>query len=49
MVNKDTGEMELTYFEGVITLELNGVQHADKEIITRVHEWRIEHRAKRAA
>ena len=48
-VNEETGEIKQSYFDGVITLALKGVQHADREIITRVHEWRIEHQAKRAA
>ena len=48
-VNQETGEIKQGYFDRVITLALKGVQHADREIITRVHEWRIEHQAKRAA
>lgn len=48
-VNEETGEIKQSYFDGVITLALKGVQHGDREIITRVHEWRIEHQAKRAA
>ena len=48
-VNEETGEVKQSYFDGVVTLALKGVQYADKEVITRVHEWRIEHQPKRAA
>ena len=48
-VNQETGEIKQSYFDRVITLALKGVQHADREIITHVHEWRIEYQAKRAA
>ena len=48
-VNEETGEVKQSYFDGAITLALKGVQYADKEVITRVHEWRIEHQPKRAA
>lgn len=48
-VNEDTGEVKQSYFDGVVTFTLKEVQYADKEIITRVHEWRIEHQPERAA
>ncbi|WP_137165389.1 replication endonuclease [Salinimonas lutimaris] len=48
-VNEETGEVKQSYFDGVVTLALKGVQYADKEVITRVYEWRIEHQSKRAA
>ena len=48
-VNEETGEVKQSYFDGVVAFALKGVQHSDKEVITRVHEWRIEHQLKRAA
>ena len=48
-VNEETGEVKQSYFDGVVTLALKGVRYADKEVITRVHEWRIEHQSERAA
>ncbi|OFC70419.1 hypothetical protein BFC18_14745 [Alteromonas confluentis] len=35
--NEETGEIKQSYFDGVITLALKGVQHADREIITRTN------------
>ncbi|GGW85046.1 hypothetical protein [Alteromonas halophila] len=40
-INEDTDEVKQRYFDGVVTLASQGVQYADKEVITRVHEWRI--------
>lgn len=48
-VNVDTGEVKQSYFDEVITIALKGVRYADKEVITRVHEWRIENQPERAA
>lgn len=48
-VNKDSGEIKQSWFDGVITLALKGVRYMYQEIITRGHEWRLEHSSERAA
>lgn len=48
-VNTDTGELKQTYFDEVISISLRGVKLGEKEVITRIHEWRIENRGTRAA
>ncbi|GGW85052.1 hypothetical protein [Alteromonas halophila] len=48
-INEDTGEVKQSHFDGLVTMALKGVQYADKEVITRIHEWRIEHQSERAA
>ena len=48
-VDIDTGELKQTYFDEVISISLRGVRLGEKEVITRIHEWRIENRGTRAA
>ena len=48
-VNTETGELKQTYFDEVISISLRGVKLGEKEVITRIHEWRIENRGTRAA
>ena len=48
-VNTDTGELKQTYFDEAISISLRGVKLGEREVITRVHEWRIENRGTRAA
>jgi hypothetical protein len=48
-VNTETGELKQTYFDEAISISLRGVKLGEKEVITRIHEWRIESRGTRAA
>lgn len=48
-VNRDTGEVKQSYFDEVITIALKGVRYAATEVITRAHEWRVEHQPEKAA
>ncbi len=48
-VDTATGELKQTYFDEVISISLRGVKLGEKEVITRIHEWRIENRGTRAA
>lgn len=48
-VDTETGEFKQTYFDEVISISLRGVKLGEKEVITRIHEWRIENRGTRAA
>mgnify|MGYP003624700413 FL=1 len=41
VVNKTTGLIKTSWFDGLITSKLKGVLYKGKEIITRVHEWHI--------
>ncbi|WP_420935158.1 replication endonuclease [Alteromonas sp. A081] len=45
----DTGELKQSYFDGIVTVSLKGVKLGEKEVITRIHEWRIENGRTRAA
>jgi len=48
-VDSNTGEFKKTYFDEVISISLRGVKLGEREVITRIHEWRIENRGTRAA
>jgi len=41
VVNKTTGLIKTSWFDGLITKKLKGILYQGKEIITRVHEWRL--------
>ncbi|AEP29103.1 replication protein A [Glaciecola nitratireducens FR1064] len=41
-VNKDTGAIKANLFDGIPIFKLKGIFYKGKEIITRVHQWRIE-------
>ena len=45
----ETGELKQSYFDGVVSISLRGIKLGEKEVITRVHEWRLEKRGTRAA
>lgn len=47
-INKKTGEIKQSWFDGLITKKLKGIVHKGREIITRIHEWRLEHRFEKA-
>ncbi|MEO9945412.1 replication endonuclease [Paraglaciecola sp.] len=38
-VNKATGLIKTSWFDGLITKKLKGILHKGKEIITRIHTW----------
>jgi hypothetical protein len=40
-VNKTTGLIKTSWFDGLITKKLKGILHKGKEIITRIHTWQI--------
>ena len=48
-VDKESGELRQSWFDGTVTTSLKGVRYLGQEIITREHEWRIEHSSERAA
>ena len=48
-LDTETGELKQSYFDGVISISLRGIKLGEKEVITRVHEWRLEKRGTRAA
>lgn len=48
-LDKESGELKQCWFDGTITTSLKGVRYMGQEIITREHEWRIEHSSERAA
>ena len=41
-LNKETGVIKSSWFDGIPTLKLKGVTHKGVEIITRVHQWTME-------
>ena len=45
----ETGELKQSYFDGEVSISLRGIKLGEKEVITRVHEWRLENRGTRAA
>lgn len=45
----ETGELKQSYFDGVVSISLRGIKLGEKEVITRIHEWRLENRGTRAA
>ncbi|MGY0601326.1 MAG: hypothetical protein ACW7DZ_04830 [Paraglaciecola chathamensis] len=40
--NKTTGLIKTSWFDGLITSKLKGALYKGKEIIIRIHEWRLE-------
>ena len=44
-----TGELKQSYFDGEVSISLRGIKLGEKEVITRIHEWRLENRGTRAA
>ena len=48
-LDTETGELKQSYFDGVVSISLRGIKLGEKEVITRVHEWRLENRGTRAA
>jgi hypothetical protein len=40
-VNKITGLIKTSWFDGLITQKLKGILHKGKEIITRIHTWQL--------
>lgn len=48
-VDTATGELKQTYFDAIVSISLRGLKLGEKEVITRIHEWRIENRGTRAA
>lgn len=41
-VNKETGLVKSSWFDGIPTLKLKGITHKGIEIITRIHQWTLE-------
>jgi len=48
-LDTETGELKQSYFDGIVSISLRGIKLGEKEVITRVHEWRLENRGTRAA
>ena len=48
-LDTETGEIKQSYFDGVVSISLRGIKVGEKEVITRVHEWRLDNRGTRAA
>ncbi|GEA04153.1 hypothetical protein KUL17_30500 [Alteromonas sp. KUL17] len=48
-LDTETGELKQSYFDGVVSISLRGIKLGEKEVITRIHEWRLENRGIRAA
>ena len=48
-LDTETGELKQSYFDGVVSISLRGIKLGEEEVITRVHEWRLENRGTRAA
>ena len=40
-LNKDTGLIKTSWFDGLITMKLKGILYKGKEIITRIHTWQL--------
>jgi hypothetical protein len=38
-MNKDTGLIKTSWFDGLFTLKLKGIKYKGNEIITRIHTW----------
>ena len=43
-LDTETGELKQSYFDGVVSISLRGIKLGEKEVITRIHEWRLENR-----
>jgi len=48
-VDTESAALKQSYFDGVASISLRGIKLGEKEVITRIHEWRIESRGTRAA
>jgi hypothetical protein len=40
-VNKTTGVIKTSWFNGLITTKLKGILYKGRELITRIHTWQI--------
>jgi hypothetical protein len=40
-MNKETGLVKTSWFDGLITKKLKGILHKGKEVITRIHTWQL--------
>lgn len=47
-LNKSTGELKQSWYDGLIIRKLKGITHKGREIITRIHEWRLERGSSKA-
>ncbi|MDN4501586.1 hypothetical protein QX776_04205 [Alteromonadaceae bacterium BrNp21-10] len=41
-LNKETGLIKTSWFDGLITKKLKGILYQGKEIITRIHQWKLD-------
>lgn len=48
-LDTETGALKQSYFDGLTSISLQGIKQGEKEVITRVHEWRLENRGTSAA
>lgn len=48
-LDTETVELKQSYFDGVVSISLRGIKLGEEEVITRIHEWRLENRGTRAA
>lgn len=48
-LDTETGELKQSYFDRMVSISLRGIKLGEKEVVTRVHEWRLEKRGTRAA
>jgi len=48
-LDTETGELKQSYFDGLVSISLRGIKLGEEEVITRVHEWRLENLGTRAA
>ena len=48
-LDTETGELKQSYFDGEVSISLRGIKLGEKEVITRIHEWRLESSGTRAA
>tara|TARA_X000001388_G_scaffold499_1_gene768 strand:- start:14806 stop:15021 length:216 start_codon:yes stop_codon:yes gene_type:complete len=48
-LDTETGELKQSHFDGIVSIALRGIKLGVKEVITSIHEWRIENRGTRAA
>jgi hypothetical protein len=40
-INKPTGLIKTSWFDGLITQKLKGIVYKEKEIITRIYKWQM--------
>lgn len=41
VVNKTTGLIKTSWFDGLLTTKLKGILYKGKEIVTRIHTWQV--------